>query len=44
MTHPLLRFPCVQRARDLWQSAEFQQLAELRQGAVTVKSGTFEAR
>ncbi len=39
----LLRFPCAQRVRDLWQSAEFQQLAELRKGAVTVKAGTFEA-
>jgi hypothetical protein len=30
--------------RDMRQSAEFQQLADLRKGTVTVKAGTFEAR
>lgn len=40
----LLRFPCAQKMRDLWTSAEFQQLAEMRKGVVTVKAGTFEAR
>lgn len=40
----LLRFPCAQKMRDLWTSAEFQQLAEMRKGVVTIKAGTFEVR
>lgn len=40
----LLRFPCAQRMHDLWNSDEFKTLAQMRQGVVTIKAGTFEAR
>lgn len=36
-TH-LIEFPNAQTARDLWQSAEYRELRELRVGAVDVRA------